>query len=51
MELRTCRTPEDARWAKNVNGYKTTSMLCAPVVLEEKVVAVIQLLNKFLGDK
>eukprot|EP00438_Fugacium_kawagutii_P029972 Skav217699 [mRNA] locus=scaffold2294:29161:29995:- [translate_table: standard] len=41
---------QDARWAKHVNGYKTKSMLCAPVVLEDQVVAVIQLLNKFLGD-
>ena len=43
---------QDPRWAKNVvhpRDYETKSMLCAPVVVEDKVVAVIQLLNKFLG--
>ena len=38
---------KDRRWAKQTTSdYVTKSMLCAPVVLEDKVVAVIQLLNK-----
>ena len=38
---------KDSRWTKNANAqYATKSMLCAPVVLEDKVIAVIQLLNK-----
>ncbi|CAL1142604.1 unnamed protein product [Cladocopium goreaui] len=44
---------QDPRWAKNVvhpRDYETKSMLCAPVVVEDKVVAVIQLLNKLDED-
>ncbi|CAE8620361.1 unnamed protein product [Polarella glacialis] len=40
---------KDPRWSKGVkfaDGFELRSMLCAPVVLEGKVVAVIQLMNK-----
>ena len=42
---------QDSRWTKQgTSQYTTKSMLCAPVVLEDKVVAVIQLLNKLDED-
>ncbi|CAE7329471.1 TMEM65 [Symbiodinium sp. CCMP2592] len=38
---------QDPRWTKpSKMNYATKSMLCAPVVLDGKVIAVIQLLNK-----
>lgn len=39
---------KDPRWSARAvkSEYRTVSMLCAPVELEGKVVAVIQLLNK-----
>lgn len=40
---------QDSRWHRKPADYPTKSMLCAPVLLEGKVVAVIQLLNKRLG--
>ena len=42
---------QDSRWHRKPADYPTKSMLCAPVLLEGKVVAVIQLLNKRLGLK
>lgn len=45
--------PTDSRWggrALDVGGFMPRSMLCAPVVHEGKVVAVIQLMNKREGD-
>ena len=42
---------QDPRWTKTAKAkYTTKSMLCAPVVQEGKVVAVIQLLNKLAED-
>jgi len=41
---------KDSRWHRKPADYPTKSMLCAPVLLEGKVVAVIQLLNKLGAD-
>jgi len=42
---------KDSRWkGNNSESFVTKSMLCAPVMCDDKVVAVIQLLNKKDGD-